>query len=275
MSTLTKSYLTHPMARLGTRTVAVGALALMALLRCSTAADTKKVPLARLERGLSPQAAAQFSDDYSTFTCDGGATVLSADAVNDGYCDCADSTDEYGTPACPQGTFYCRNKHYVPSTIPSGYLDDGVCDCADGSDEPPSKCPNLCDKYAEERREEARKRLAGVEAALNTRKELEQRGVETLEAKKKELAETTALLETKKQEQDKAHADYDQKNAAFTEKDKELRAIEEECLFLLRVQSFIVASTALTVMVLLCRISREKEARRGEKGRRRRSKEAE
>ncbi|CAN0336754.1 unnamed protein product, partial [Ectocarpus sp. 8 AP-2014] len=34
------------------------------------------------------------------FTCDGGATALEQNKVNDDYCDCLDGADETLTPAC-------------------------------------------------------------------------------------------------------------------------------------------------------------------------------
>jgi len=191
-------------------------------------ADMKKVPEPRLARGLNAEIAKKFSDDYKTFTCDNGATVLSVDAVNDDYCDCADSSDEYGTTACPKGTFYCRNKFYTPSYLPSGQLDDGVCDCCDGTDEPAGACKNNCKELGAERRKAVLQRKDDVEIGLKKREEMAKEGAQVLIDKKKELAELEEAIKAKKPEEDKARKESDEKNEAFKKKDEELRKIQEE-----------------------------------------------
>ena len=37
--------------------------------------------------------------------------------VNDDYCDCNDGSDEPGTAACSNGSFYCVNKHFKGNYI--------------------------------------------------------------------------------------------------------------------------------------------------------------
>ncbi|CAE7394727.1 Prkcsh [Symbiodinium microadriaticum] len=80
-----------------------------------------------------------------SFSCFDGSAVLQADAVNDDFCDCADGSDEPGTPACAGvGLFYCSNVESIPKLIHSSHVADGICDCCDGSDERSSSCPNTC-----------------------------------------------------------------------------------------------------------------------------------
>lgn len=58
---------------------------------------------------------------------------------NDGFCDCADGTDEPMTAACAHVVkaprFRCKNEGHVEAVIAPSRVGDGVCDCCDGSDE--------------------------------------------------------------------------------------------------------------------------------------------
>ena len=79
--------------------------------------------------------------------CDSDALELPLSALNDGWCDCADGTDEPGTPACAGAgsRFWCAAAGgALPPVsgewIDAGLVDDGVCDCCDGSDEPAAGC---------------------------------------------------------------------------------------------------------------------------------------
>ncbi|CAE7815834.1 Prkcsh [Symbiodinium sp. CCMP2456] len=97
--------------------------------------------------GSRPQVAFKYLEalQQGSFNCFDGSAVLETDAVNDDFCDCADGSDEPGTPACAGvGLFYCSNVESIPKLIYSSHVADGICDCCDGSDEWSSSCPNTC-----------------------------------------------------------------------------------------------------------------------------------
>jgi len=72
------------------------------------------------------------ADTQGLFWCLDSSLSMAWANVNDNYCDCADSSDEPSTSACPGGKFHCSSND-LP--IPSSRVNDGVCDCCDGSDE--------------------------------------------------------------------------------------------------------------------------------------------
>ncbi len=68
-----------------------------------------------------------FYDPSKDFNCLDGSLKIPFVFVNDDYCDCADGSDEPGTPACPNGVFHCSNLGYQTWDIPSSRVNDGIC----------------------------------------------------------------------------------------------------------------------------------------------------
>ncbi|KAK7051251.1 hypothetical protein VNI00_004751 [Paramarasmius palmivorus] len=104
----------------------------------------------------------------NTWKCLDGSKEISWNWVNDDSCDCPDGSDEPGTSACPNSTFYCSNVGHIGATIPSTRVNDGLCEpeCCDGSDEKPGVCPNMCkevgETYRKKRDEELKIRRTGA-----------------------------------------------------------------------------------------------------------------
>jgi protein kinase C substrate 80K-H len=123
---------------------------------------TLSIVQAQSIRGIDPSKVELYKD----FKCFDRSNPMPV--VNDDYCDCLDGSDEPGTSACGNATFYCENKGYRPAMVPSRKVNDGVCDleCCDGSDEwENGNCPNVCSEMAakealaEREREELRQRV--------------------------------------------------------------------------------------------------------------------
>ncbi|XP_010260391.1 PREDICTED: glucosidase 2 subunit beta [Nelumbo nucifera] len=96
--------------------------------------------------GINPQEEKYYT--LEVIKCKDGSNFFTKDRLNDGFCDCADGTDEPGTSACPESKFYCRNIGTTPQLLFSSQVNDQLCDCCDGSDEYDGgiNCPNTCVK---------------------------------------------------------------------------------------------------------------------------------
>ncbi|KAJ7499351.1 glucosidase II beta subunit-like-domain-containing protein [Mycena latifolia] len=115
------------------------------------------LPVLALDKtlGVPPALLSRYSPPKSgSWKCLDGSKEIPWDFVNDDACDCPDGSDEPGTSACPNSTFYCQNIGHIGATIPSSRVNDGLCEpqCCDGSDERPGVCKNACKEIGEEYR---------------------------------------------------------------------------------------------------------------------------
>lgn len=117
-------------------------------------------------RGVAPSKLHLYQNRFK-FTCLSDRTEIDITRANDDVCDCADGSDEPGTSACANGSFYCRNQGFKSRELPSTFVDDGVCDCCDGTDEAQG-CHNSCEGLGQLARSDAQiklnRHLAGAKA---------------------------------------------------------------------------------------------------------------
>ncbi|KAJ2780194.1 hypothetical protein H4R18_003588 [Coemansia javaensis] len=151
-------------------------------------------------RGMDPALAARYVAVDGQFACLDGSARIPFERVNDDYCDCADGSDEPGTSACANGTFYCANAGHRPGVLAAGRVNDGVCDydvCCDGTDEWDSgaQCADRCGEIgARARAHEAQARAE--RAAGSARLAALVRGARALRARKERaLAEKQRALD--------------------------------------------------------------------------------
>ncbi|CAH1721130.1 unnamed protein product [Aphis gossypii] len=161
------------------------------------------------------------------FTCLDGTLTIPFSYINDDYCDCIDSSDEPGTSACPNGTFYCTNKGHFPLVVPSSRVNDGICDCCDGSDEwannvQKDACPNTCKNLSHASRIEAKKIDDLFALGFEIRKQLIAKGKYLLSQKQDKIIPLMAKI---KDAQFKRSILFNDKEVA---KEKEDKTIEEE-----------------------------------------------
>lgn len=141
-----------------------------------------------------------------TFNCISDSKAIPFAAVNDEFCDCADGSDEPGTSACPNGSFYCPNRHFKPMTVPSSRVNDGICDCCDGTDElgkKDSACENNCEDLGRFLRVEAEKKVRVHQNGARIRFEHIKRGLQARKDRKAKLKELKTELEAAKAESER------------------------------------------------------------------------
>ncbi|CCA68517.1 related to alpha glucosidase II beta subunit [Serendipita indica DSM 11827] len=187
-------------------------ITLLSLVLPLTASAALSADPNRKLRGVLPARRSLYTPTSAgTWKCLNGNKEISWDKVNDDFCDCPDGSDEPGTSACPNSTFYCVNEGHEGATISSTRVDDGLCEkeCCDGSDEPEGVCPNVCEEvgkeYRQRREAEAKLRKTGskIRSTYVIFAEKEKKRLQSsiaalkleVEAKKKEEAHAKILLD--------------------------------------------------------------------------------
>jgi len=166
------------------------------------------------------------------FRClDHSGPKLSISQVNDDFCDCADGSDEPGSPACA-GTgvsFTCLNHGSwsaevdLSQTLPTSRVRDDICDCCDGSDEADphgagGPCPNTCEQEVRSLLEERRQLRAAANAGWEAREGL-------VEKAKEYAAGSAERIRDREEAIARAEEDVKEAKAALA---REIAAEEEE-----------------------------------------------
>ncbi|CAI5501733.1 unnamed protein product [Closterium sp. Naga37s-1] len=155
---------------------------------------------------------------------------------------CPDGTDEPGTSACPNASFFCRSRGHNPLLLFSSRVNDGICDCCDGSDEYDGRvvCPNTCAQAGAARRQQlaadvakhregVRQRQRAVEEWREKKVRLqEERG--RLEDEEKELQEKEKVLKERKDALEKIEEEEKERQRKIEEEEEARRKAEEEKL---------------------------------------------
>ena len=181
------------------------------------ASSKPQKPMSQM-RGIKDADAGKYFGSGRTFHCLDGLGVIPVSSVNDGYCDCSDSSDEPGTSACPNSHFSCVNHGYRVIEIPSSRVDDGICDCCDGSDEGHVRqCPNTCAAIAKAERAAFERLSKDFKAGYSQRegyiqkikeKRISEEGaLPSLEGKLEELNKELDILRSSKEFEEKMQSD--------------------------------------------------------------------
>ncbi|KAI8321095.1 hypothetical protein GQ54DRAFT_325403 [Martensiomyces pterosporus] len=175
-------------------------------------------------RGLDPALADKYRPNaHGNFACLDGSAEIPFARVNDDYCDCPDGSDEPGTSACNNGSFYCANAGHIPARIDSSKVNDGICDeqCCDGSDEWDSdaRCANRCEEIGQRHREKQAEIEAAASAGGKRRTELVREASGMRKKKREELGRKEIKLKEAEQKLAEAEA---QKNE-LEEKERKMR----------------------------------------------------
>ncbi|KAI9505361.1 glucosidase II beta subunit-like-domain-containing protein, partial [Coemansia spiralis] len=180
-------------------------------------------------RGVDPARAHHYQPNaQGNFQCLDKSLDIPFAQVNDDYCDCPDGSDEPGTSACNNATFYCANRGHIPGRLSSTRVNDGVCDydvCCDGSDEWESSiCPDRCAEMGSEHRRKAMEMERVQRAGSQKRMELIREAKELRQAKTKELAQKDselAELTAKVENAEKRKLELEEKQRQQMDRDNE------------------------------------------------------
>ncbi|KAH6577177.1 hypothetical protein BASA62_001001 [Batrachochytrium salamandrivorans] len=199
-------------------------------------------------RGIHPDKLSLYKKSTTQFNCIDKSGTISITAVNDDYCDCLDGSDEPGTSACTNTSFYCTNIGHIGQSLPSSRVNDGVCDpeCCDGSEEFSGlvSCPNTCNLVAAEhkkkldadialKKEGSKKRQMLISLAKDMKLQRESQ-VTHLKSTLKVAAQRISTLKDLKAEAETYQALYagavlvHKKHTALVSSLKELEAVSDE-----------------------------------------------
>ncbi|KAJ2777186.1 hypothetical protein GGI15_004589 [Coemansia interrupta] len=190
----------------------ISAVSLIAVLATTSATAPPSL------RGVDPLLLDKYvADAHSNFACLDGSAVIPFARVNDDYCDCLDGSDEPGTSACNNGTFYCANVGHMAARISSSKVNDGICDpqCCDGSDEWDSgvTCPDRCAEIGQSHRAEEAARRDNELRGAGRLQALAAEARELKVEKQKELVEKRLQLKEAEEEFAAAEAVKDELEA--------------------------------------------------------------
>ncbi|XP_058800892.1 glucosidase 2 subunit beta [Phymastichus coffea] len=183
-------------------------------------------------RGIPVAKSSLYSPDRD-FECLDGSLLIPFKRVNDDYCDCADGSDEPGTAACTNGSFYCGNLGYQATYIPSSWVNDGICDCCDASDEYSSdvQCIDNCHELGQEAWLEAQRAAELAKEGNKIRLEYIQKGKQLKTENQAKLAEYRTSYEEAeltKKEKEIVKTRAEEREAAALEKYKPPPSPEHE-----------------------------------------------
>lgn len=186
------------------------------------------IPLAHALRGVHPSNVS----NYNSITCylrdsPDLQETLSMDRINDDYCDCLDGSDEPGTSACPDASFWCLNKGYRPIKLPSAWVGDGHCDCCDGSDEPEGQCANSCAKLQKLEFGQAKEQAAIIKQGAKKREKYAKEAEKEQEKDKREITKLEKELKIVKMKLTKSEKRLEGLKKRL-EHEQKLRKMEED-----------------------------------------------
>eukprot|EP01111_Echinosteliopsis_oligospora_P003881 TRINITY_DN1608_c0_g1_i1.p1 TRINITY_DN1608_c0_g1~~TRINITY_DN1608_c0_g1_i1.p1 ORF type:complete len:479 (-),score=155.53 TRINITY_DN1608_c0_g1_i1:23-1459(-) len=191
-------------------------------------------------RGV-PKAGQMYLMLQDEFKCRSTTQIIPISRINDDYCDCSDGSDEPGTSACRQSTFYCPNEGYKGQYVFSSVVNDGICDCCDGSDEwaKPGTCPNTCAVLGAELKKHREEEELNTKLGMEEKNKYIEQAAKSIAEKRDELtanrdevtslqASVSSLEEQKKEVEQREQTRRDELSAIKAEADK--KAAEEAAL---------------------------------------------